>query len=427
MRSGSHAWRCVRGAAARPLLRVALRCCIAVAAAAAMGCRADLEPVAEPLLVFPPPPAEPRIQYLTWASGAGQVEGPIGWFDDLLLGPEAETGADTIVKPYGIAAREGVVYVCDTKASSLARLDFARHTFTRLGISGVEKLRKPLNVAIDSLGYKFVVDSERRQVVVFGPDDHFVTALAVPEPCHPVDLAIHGEEVFVLDNDDDPQIVVLERTSGAVLRTFGGAGAGPGQFTKPSSLCIDGAGFIYVSDSFNYRIQKLSPDGAMVWERGAPGRRLGQFGRPRGIRIGPDGVLYLVEGAMQLVQMFDSDGNVLMRFGGPGNVPGGFVLPATLAIDATSVPYFADRVHPDFEVDYLLFVSNQYGAHLVNVYAFGSFPEGYRFQASEISALPELEDSTGIDPVEPGSETTPPGTGRAPHDLEGSATQGGGR
>lgn len=388
--------------------------------AATSGCRSAAETEEQPLLLFPPPPAQPRVQFLTWATGAREVEEPMTWFDELLLGDDPAVQAQAIVKPYGVAARDGVVYVCDTKGYNLSRLDFKNHTFTRLGMRGVERLRKPLNVVIDDLGYKFVVDSYRKQVVVFGPDDAYVTGLDVPEPCHPVDVAVHGNELYVLDNDDDPQIVVMERTSGEVLRTIGSGGSEPGQFTKPSSLCVDRDGFIYVSDSFNYRIQKLTNEGEPVWQRGSPGRRLGQFGRPRGIRVGPDGIVYLVEGAMQLVQMFDSDGNVLMRFGGPGNVPGGMVLPSTLAIDETSIPYFEQYIHPDFDVAYLLFVANQYGSHLINVYAFGSFPEGYRFQTSKIAELPQIDESTGIAPVEENTPIPPPDDAGAEETAPGS-------
>ena len=87
----------------------------------------------------------------------------------------------------------------------------------------------------------------------------------IPEPCHPVDLAIFEEELFVLDNDDTCQVVVLDRPSGEVLRTFGGPGAEPGQFKIPSSLCVDADGYLYVSDTHNWRIQKLTREGEPVW------------------------------------------------------------------------------------------------------------------------------------------------------------------
>jgi sugar lactone lactonase YvrE len=350
-------------------------------------------------LFFPAPPENPRIQFLTWASGADEIEPARGGFEQFVLGDEP-VAQRAINKPYGIAVSDGVAYVCDTKGLCLARLDFKKGKFDVLGVRGPGRLRKPINVVIDPLSYKFVADAERNQVVVFGPDDQYVTAFNVPEPCHVVDVAVFGEELFVLDNDESCQIVVLHRTSGEVLRTFGGPGGEPGQFKIPNSLCVSPDGYLYVSDTHNWRVQKLTRDGEPVWTKGTPGYRLGQFGRPRGIRVGPDNIVYVVDGATEIVQLFDAGGDILMRFGGPGDIPGALGLPSTLAVDTSSIPYFKKYAHKDFNIQYLLFVISQYGQRLVNVYAFGSFPEGYRFSESQIATLPRLTIDEGIGPVE---------------------------
>jgi hypothetical protein len=71
-----------------------------------------------------------------------------------------------------------------------------------------------------------------------------------------------------------------------------------------------------------------------------------------------------------------------------------------VAIDASSIPYFQRYIHKDFKVDYLLFVISQYGARLVNVYAFGSFPEGYALSEGAIQTIEPLPIEEGIGPVE---------------------------
>ncbi len=380
------------------------------------GCQAPAAR-APGMLFFPAPPEPPRVQFLTWASGADEIEPQRGQLEVYLLGKEPAVKR-AIQKPYGIAVREGVAYVCDTKGLSICRLDFRNQKFSVLGVNGPGRLRKPLNIVVDGGGYKFVVDSERKQVVVFGPDDNYVTAFDVPPPCHPVDVALYENELFVLDNDDTSQIVVLERTSGKVLRTFGKPGGEPGQFKLPNSLALSPDGFLYVSDTHNWRIQKLTRSGEPVWAKGTPGYFLGQFGRPRGIRVGPDGTVYVVDGATEIVQMFDPDGQTLMRFGGPGDTPGALGLPSTLAADATSLPFFQKHLHKDFKADYLLFVVSQYGEHLVNVYAFGSFPPGYKLQESEIESLPTPAVKEGVGPVG-GEEPT-----ENPHEPKKSDGQG---
>jgi sugar lactone lactonase YvrE len=353
------------------------------------------------LLVFPAPPDKPRIQYLTWASGAEQVEAPKSALAKLALGDEP-VASPAIEKPYGVAVRDGVVYVCDTKMPGLYRLDFKNRTFSVLGVQGPGRLRKPINIIIDPAGYKFVADASRRQIVVFGPDDQYVTAFDLPNPSHPVDVALWENELYVLDNDDTCQIMVLDRQTGEVLRTFGGPGEEPGQFRIPNSLCFGPDGHLYVSDTLNWRIQKLTREGEVVWTKGTWGRRLGQFVRNRGLRVGPDGILYVADAGTEIVQMFDDNGQILMHFGGPGSVPGALVLPATVAIDATSIPYFKQYIHKDFKPEYLVFVTSQFGEHLISVYAFGSFPDGYRLSQAQIASLPPV----GTDQA--GTETKPP-------------------
>jgi len=365
------------------------------------------------LLLFPSPPEKPRIQYLTWASGADEVEVGHGAFEKFILGEEP-AAKRLIQKPYGVAARDGIVYVCDTKGLSLVRLDYRNRNYSIMGVNGPGRLRKPLNIAIDTRGYKFVVDSDRRQIVVFGPDDEYVTAFDVPQPCHPVDVAYYGDELYVLDNDDTCQIVVLDRVSGRVLRTLGGPGGEAGQFKIPNSLAVSPDGYLYVTDTHNWRIQKLTREGQSVWVKGGPGYRLGQFGRPRGVRVGPDGIVYVVDGATEIVQMFDADGQTLMHFGGPGNVPGALGLPSTLAIDAMSIPYFKEYIHKDFKVEYLLFVTSQVGAHLVTAYAFGAFPEGYKLEESQIERIESEPLEKGIGPVSGEDATLEPGPAQEP-------------
>lgn len=351
-----------------------------------------------PATFFPAPPEKPRVQFLTYFNGADEVEPQRGRFEEYLLGQEP-TIKRAMQKPYGVAVYNGVAYVCDTKGLSICRLDFAKQTFTQLGTNGPGRLRKPLNIVIDSRGYKFVADAERKQIVVFGPDDDYVTAFDLPVPVHPVDVALYENELYVLDNDDTCQILVLDRVTGKVLRYFGGPGGEPGRFKIPNSIAISPDGFVYVSDTHNWRIQKLTRTGESVWVKGTPGYFLGQFGRPRGIRVGPDGIVYVVDGATEIVQMFDADGRTLMRFGGPGDAPGALGLPSSLAADVSSISLFQKHIHPDFKVDYLLFVANQFGNHLISVYAFGDFPPGYVMSESLIQSLPEPENKKGIGPV----------------------------
>jgi DNA-binding beta-propeller fold protein YncE len=364
-------------------------------------------------LFFPVPPAKPRVQYVTSFSDSSVVAKPKSSFEMFALGTKPEP-PQRITKPYGLAARDGVVYVCDIRGGNVTRVDFKSQAFDRMGTNGPGALRNPINMVIDPLGFKFVVDAGRKQVVVFGPDEKYARAFTVPEPCHPVDVAVWGNEIFVLDNDKTPQIVVFDRVSGKVIRTLGSRGKEPGRFNFPSSICIDPEGFLYVSDTVNARMQKLTREGEEVWIRGGRGYHLQQFNCPKGVRAGPDGIIYIVENAFELVKLYNAKGQILMFFGGPGTRPGSMLLPSSVAVDETSVPYFKKYFHKDFDVKYLLFVANQFGDRLINVYAFGEFPEGYQLSESEFTTLPKLPT--------PGSRAVPRDPIKAQKRAGGAAT-----
>ena len=386
------------------------------------GCQTQPEaPVEEgPPLFFPLPPDPPRVQFLTWYTGADQLEPKESSpFADFILG-EKPKPRPRLRKPFGLAARDGVLYVCDTKAFCISTLDFRKKKFGVFGTTGMGRVRKPVNIAVDELGYKFVADAARNEILIYGPDNEFVRGLEVPgDPCRVVDVAVHGNEVYALDNLG-PSIVVFDRATGALVRSFGKRGSEPGDLGMPSGLTIDPEGYLYVCDPLDGRIQKLTREGESVWDKGGPGYVLGTFGRPRGIRAGPDGVLYITDAATSIVQMWNGDGQVLMHFGGPGGTPGSMILPSSVALDASSLEWFREYFHPDFTGDYLIFSANQFGPHLINVYALGAFPEGYDFSGSEFRTILPIP----VDPDEVGPMTEPE-EGSDPARGSGTAAGGG--
>ena len=60
-----------------------------------------------------------------------------------------------------------------------------------------------------------------------------------------------------------------------------------------------------------------------------------------------------------------------MFFGDAGLGPGGLMLPAKVAIDDRNIAYFRTYAAPEFEIEYLVLVTSQFGERKVSVYGFG--------------------------------------------------------
>ncbi len=127
-------------------------------------------------------------------------------------------------------------------------------------------------------------------------------------------------------------------------QSFGIPGSEPGQFQRPRGLHVAADGTLYVADSGNHRVQHLNPDGSMInaWgtfadvaQGNAPG---GSFNEPWDIAIGPDGSVYVSDTWNHRVQKFTAAGQFVTMWGyfGQGENPDAFWGPRGLAVDPAS-------------------------------------------------------------------------------------------
>jgi len=76
---------------------------------------------------------------------------------------------------------------------------------------------------------------------------------------------------------------------------------GAARFKWPSSICIDVLGFLYVADTENFTVRKISPSGSVSTIAGSPGSAgtsdgvgsVARFARPRGIAVDAAGNVYV--------------------------------------------------------------------------------------------------------------------------------------
>ena len=123
---------------------------------------------------------------------------------------------------------------------------------------------------------------------------------------------------------------------------------GRGQFNEPWGIAVGDDGSVYVSDTWNHRVQKFTPDGQFVttWGTfGSTGGELGQAGLfygPRTVVVGLDGNVSVMDTGNKRVQVFSPDGQFVDQWGGGGVIDGRFDEPVGLSQDAAGKWYVAD-------------------------------------------------------------------------------------
>ena len=108
--------------------------------------------------------------------------------------------------------------------------------------------------------------------------------------------------------DDGGVVRKYDAVSGAELAHWGSDGSGPGQFNMAQGVAVDASGRVYVTDTYNHRVQVFDNDGAFLLQWGSYGSAPGQFYRPMGIGIAADGRIYVGDTWNGRVQIFGALG-----------------------------------------------------------------------------------------------------------------------
>jgi YVTN family beta-propeller protein len=322
------------------------------------------------LIYYPPPPDEPRIQFLrSVSSSAGLVHVPA--FKRFLMGPPPVI---TINKPYGVKMLDGKVYICDTAYGGVIVADFAGEKFGGLATVGGGKLLKPVDIDIDADGNRYVADAKRGQVLVYGPDSTCKWIIGdLEKSMKPADIMVSGNKLYVANvksssvqvYDTNSRKMIAEIPSNPLKRNDAE------KLFQPMSMAMyeNGEG-ILVSDIGGFRVQHYDLEGNYIKTIGTQGDLPGQFARPKGVAVDKEGRAYVVDAISEVVQIFNKDGRILMFFGGKGS-PASFLLPADVEISYDGVELFREYIAPDFDVEYLVLVTSQFGPRKLSVFGFG--------------------------------------------------------
>ena len=299
-------------------------------------------------IVWPNPPAITRIKYLNYFCCDKYVPKPAkqksSWMDRMAGGEtEAQKQADkplfAMWTPYGIVVdSKGNLYVADGKVGAVFMFNTETKDLTMIKNGVHARFGDIIGLAIDDSDRLFVSDTKLHRILVFDKNHKVEGSIGdgVPDPGG---MAIDNENrfLYVADSSLD-QVLVFDADKLTLIRKIGTAGKAhtltePGQFSMPTNVALDSDNNLYVSDTYNNRIEIFDADGNFIRAWGKAGDRPGTFQRPKGIAIDVDGHVWVADAAQDRVQCFTPEGQLLIWMGGHGVLPGQFRTLAGLYID----------------------------------------------------------------------------------------------
>ncbi|MCW1924498.1 hypothetical protein OKA05_18170 [Luteolibacter arcticus] len=296
-------------------------------------------------------------------------------------------GAGTAARfnaPTGLAVdASGNVYVADSTNNKIRKITPAGvvSSFAGSGSTGTTdggptaaRFNYPTGVALDASGNLFVADqynNKIRKVTSAG----VVTTLAGSGGQGSADgtgTAATFNYPHGLTVDSAGNLIVADRynhrirrvTQTGVVTTFAGStasywdGSGTGAgFYEPTGVSVDAGGNVYVADSFNHKIRKITSAGVVTTVAGTNMAKDGSgtsasFNKPEGVAIDADGNVFVADASNNKIRKITGAG-VVTTFAGSGN-PGSadgvgtaasFNQPKGVAVDASGNVYVADSAN----------------------------------------------------------------------------------
>ena len=293
--------------------------------------------------------------------------------------------------PFGVAVdAAGNLYVADTGYSTIRRISSERETTTIAGSAGgigggdgtgaAARFWDPHGVATDSAGNVYVADSQNQTIRKITPAGIVTTFAGLARSGGSSDGTgstarfryPHGVAVDAADNvyvADTANYTIRKITPAGVVSTIAGSPGAPGstdswqgvvRFNWPESIAVTSAGTVYVADTQNHTIRKI--EGGM-WVTtfagfaGYPGSNNGtgnyaRFTSPKGVATDSAGNVYVADSTNNAIRKITPAGDVttLAGSGSPtrwGSTDGTgdaarFSDPRAIAVDTTGNVYVAD-------------------------------------------------------------------------------------
>jgi len=142
-------------------------------------------------------------------------------------------------------------------------------------------------------------------------------------------------ELYVVDGYANARVHRFT-AQGDLIASWGGPGPGPSQFRLPHNVWVDSSSRVWVTDRENHRIQIFREDGKFLtqWT---------DLFRPTDLCIDREGIVYVSE-LCRRVSVFTLEGELLARWGNEQHAPDAplFVAPHAIAIDSQGSLYVGE-------------------------------------------------------------------------------------
>lgn len=233
---------------------------------------------------------------------------------------EPETAFRVAGRPTAVAALKNRVLVGNGDNGSIEEFDFRGHFRGRFG-DGL--IGHPQDLAVDLAdGLVFVLDGVERDVKLFELDGTYLGSVVGPgfgaEGLEtPAALAVDPEtrEILVSDYGPDGGTAAVKRFGydGASLGAIAGAGrcgmmGCSGGFSRPQGMAVDPAsGYLLLADALLGQVLVLDrTTGAVVLTLGSRDDPVRPLRLPLGVGVGVDGEVYVVSNRIARVVRFES-------------------------------------------------------------------------------------------------------------------------